>query len=52
MNSPGHRAIIIDCEFADAGFSVVSDGEKMTVAGDFGDGVASSLCRPQLHRLT
>ena len=36
MNSPGHRAIIVDCEFADAGFSAVSNGEKMTVAGDFG----------------
>ena len=36
MNSPGHRAIIVDCEFADAGFSAVSDGEKMTAAGDFG----------------
>ena len=36
MNSPGHRAIIVDCEFADAGFSAVSNGEKMTAAGDFG----------------
>lgn len=36
MNSPGHRAIITDCEFTDAGFSAVSDGNKMTAAGDFG----------------
>jgi uncharacterized protein YkwD len=36
MNSPGHRAIITDCEFTDAGFSAVSDGDKMTAAGDFG----------------
>ena len=36
MNSPGHRAIIVDCEFADAGFSAVSNGEKMTAAGEFG----------------
>ncbi len=36
MNSPGHRAIITDCELTDAGFSVVSDGRKMAAAGDFG----------------
>jgi uncharacterized protein YkwD len=36
MNSPGHRAIITDCELTDAGFSAVSNGDKMTVAGDFG----------------
>jgi uncharacterized protein YkwD len=36
MNSPGHRAIITDCGFTDAGFSAVSDGDKMTAAGDFG----------------
>ena len=36
MNSPGHRAIITDCEFTDAGFSAVSNGDKMTAAGDFG----------------
>jgi uncharacterized protein YkwD len=36
MNSPGHRAIITDCELSDAGFSAVSNGEKMTAAGDFG----------------
>ena len=36
MNSPGHRAIITNCELTDAGFSAVSNGDKMTVAGDFG----------------
>jgi uncharacterized protein YkwD len=37
MNSPGHRAIITDCRFTDAGFSAVRNGEKVTVAGDFGE---------------
>jgi uncharacterized protein YkwD len=36
MNSPLHRAIITDCELTDAGFSAVSSGDKVTVAGDFG----------------
>ena len=36
MNSPRHRAIITDCEMTDAGFSAVSNGDKITVAGDFG----------------
>jgi uncharacterized protein YkwD len=36
MNSPRHRAIITDCELTDAGFSAVSSGDKVTVAGDFG----------------
>jgi uncharacterized protein YkwD len=36
MNSPGHRAIITDCGLTDAGFSAVSNGNKMTAAGDFG----------------
>jgi uncharacterized protein YkwD len=36
MNSPGHRAVITDCELTDAGFSAVSNGDKLTVAGDFG----------------
>ena len=36
MNSPGHRAIITDCNLTDAGFSAVSSGDKTTVAGDFG----------------
>ena len=36
MNSPGHRAIITDCGLTEAGFSAVSDGDKMTAAGDFG----------------
>jgi uncharacterized protein YkwD len=36
MNSPRHRAIITDCELTDAGFSAVNNGDKITVAGDFG----------------
>lgn len=36
MNSPGHRAIITDCGFTEAGFSAVSSGGKMTAAGEFG----------------
>ena len=36
MNSPGHRAIITDCELTDAGFSAVSNGDKMAATGDFG----------------
>jgi uncharacterized protein YkwD len=36
MNSPGHRAIITDCHLTEAGFSAVSNGDKMTAAGDFG----------------
>ena len=35
MNSPRHRAIITDCELTDAGFSAVSNGVKITVAGVF-----------------
>jgi uncharacterized protein YkwD len=36
MNSPRHRAVITDCDLTDAGFSAVSNGDKITVAGDFG----------------
>ena len=36
MNSPGHRAIITDCGFTDAGFSTVRQGDEMTAAGEFG----------------
>ncbi|MDA4106273.1 secretion protein [Mycobacterium holsaticum DSM 44478] len=36
MNSPGHRAIITDCGYTEAGFSAVSNGRKMSAAGDFG----------------
>jgi uncharacterized protein YkwD len=36
MNSPGHRAIITDCKLTNAGFSAVSNGDKVTAAGDFG----------------
>lgn len=35
MNSPGHRAIITDCGFTDAGFSAVTNGDKLTATGDF-----------------
>jgi uncharacterized protein YkwD len=37
MNSPGHRAIITDCGLTEAGFSAVSNGDKMTAVGDFGN---------------
>jgi uncharacterized protein YkwD len=36
MNSPAHRAIITDCDLTDAGFSAVTNGDRITVAGDFG----------------
>jgi uncharacterized protein YkwD len=36
MNSPGHRAILTDCAFTDAGFSAVRQGDEMTAAGEFG----------------
>jgi uncharacterized protein YkwD len=36
MSSPRHRAIITDCELTEAGFSAVSDGDEIVVAGNFG----------------
>lgn len=36
MTSPAHRAIITDCGMTDAGFSVVTSGNRTTAAGDFG----------------
>jgi len=36
MTSPRHRAIITDCDLTDAGFSAVSNGDRIAVAGDFG----------------
>jgi uncharacterized protein YkwD len=35
MNSPPHRAIILNCAFTTAGFATAWDGNKMTVVGDF-----------------
>ena len=35
MQSPGHRAIIENCAYTSAGFATASDGNKMTVVGDF-----------------
>ena len=35
MNSPSHRAIIVDCTYTAAGFATASDGVKMTIVGDF-----------------
>jgi uncharacterized protein YkwD len=35
MGSPPHRSIILNCAFTAAGFAVASDGNKMTVVGDF-----------------
>jgi uncharacterized protein YkwD len=36
MDSPPHRAIITDCQLTEAGFSALSNGNKMTATGDFG----------------
>ncbi len=35
MQSPPHRAIILNCAFTAAGFATASDGNKMTAVGDF-----------------
>ncbi|OMC50401.1 secretion protein [Mycobacterium sp. IS-2888] len=35
MQSPAHRAIILNCAFTAAGFATASDGNKMTAVGDF-----------------
>jgi uncharacterized protein YkwD len=35
MDSPPHRAIILNCAFTAGGFAVASDGHKMTAVGDF-----------------
>jgi uncharacterized protein YkwD len=35
MQSPGHRSIILNCAFTAGGFATASDGNKMTVVGDF-----------------
>jgi uncharacterized protein YkwD len=35
MQSPPHRAIILNCGFTTGGFAVASDGHKMTAVGDF-----------------
>ncbi|BBY03202.1 CAP domain-containing protein [Mycobacterium seoulense] len=35
MQSPPHRAIIVNCAFTAGGFATASDGTKMTVVGDF-----------------
>ena len=35
MNSPSHRAIILDCAFTAGGFATASDGDKMIAVGDF-----------------
>jgi uncharacterized protein YkwD len=35
MESPPHRAIIVNCAFTAGGFAVASDGNKMTAVGDF-----------------
>jgi uncharacterized protein YkwD len=35
MESPPHRAIIVNCAFTVGGFAVASDGNKMTAVGDF-----------------
>jgi uncharacterized protein YkwD len=35
MESPAHRAIILDCAFTAGGFATAWDGNKMTAVGDF-----------------
>jgi uncharacterized protein YkwD len=35
MQSPAHRAIILDCAFTAAGFAIAWAGNKMIVVGDF-----------------
>ena len=35
MQSPPHRSIILNCDYTAAGFATASDGNKMTVVGDF-----------------
>ena len=35
MNSPPHRAIILDCAFTAGGFATATDGTRMTAVGDF-----------------
>lgn len=35
MESPGHRAIILDCAFTAGGFAIASDGNMMTAVVDF-----------------
>ena len=35
MESPAHRAIILDCAFTAAGFAIAWDGNKMIAVGDF-----------------
>jgi uncharacterized protein YkwD len=35
MQSPSHRAIILDCAFTAGGFATAWDGNKMTAVGDF-----------------
>jgi uncharacterized protein YkwD len=35
MESPAHRAIILNCAFTAGGFAIAWDGHKMTAVGDF-----------------
>jgi len=35
MQSPAHRAVILNCAFTAGGFATASDGNKMTAVGDF-----------------
>jgi uncharacterized protein YkwD len=35
MESPAHRAIILNCAFTAAGFATAWDGNEMTAVGDF-----------------
>ncbi|SEH64136.1 Cysteine-rich secretory protein family protein [Mycolicibacterium rutilum] len=36
MNSPGHRAVIVDCSMTEAGVAVVRNGARAAAVGEFG----------------
>ncbi|ULE35692.1 CAP domain-containing protein [Mycobacterium sp. IDR2000157661] len=36
MNSPGHRAIITDCDMTEAGVAVIRSGARAAAVGEFG----------------
>lgn len=36
MNSPGHRAIIVDCAMTEAGVAVMRNGARAAAVGEFG----------------
>ncbi|WP_234794253.1 CAP domain-containing protein [Mycolicibacterium flavescens] len=36
MNSPGHRAVLVDCSMTEVGVAVVRNGTRATAVGEFG----------------